>query len=270
MAAAGSRRAELGEQDKAIEWYETAHQAGHLDAHHDLALLYGRIGMREESRRLMLELARDNDDDAMSALGLLYLEDGEIEEARRWLERSAGMNNPKGLNNLGVLLRDQGEHKRAEETFVRAANFGEPNAAASMSSYAIKRGNTLAAVKWLRPHWASGESLAVENIEWIIERQKAWADTNPAMMSDLGVIYLNLGHVDQAEMCLRKASTDGDTVAMRNLAIVLRQTQRAFEALKWLRRAVDLGDSEARTQLRALEADLGDNGRELSEEFRPW
>ena len=271
MAAAASRRAQLGDYDKAIEWYETAHRAGHLDAHHDLALLYGRIGMREESKRLLLELAHDDDDDdAMSALGLLYFEDGELEEASRWLERSASMNNPKGLNNLGVLRRDQGEHERAEAAFRRAAEFGEVQAAVSMSSYAIEGGDTLSAIRWLRPHWESGDSLVVENVEWILGRQKRWAATDAAMMSDLGVLHLNLGQEEQAEVCLRDAAARGDTVGMRNLGIVLSQTGRTPEAVVWLKRAVEAGDEGASSQLRSLGSKAIADSRPFNREFPAW
>ncbi len=259
MVILASRFADRGDYDKAVEWYEAADEAGNLDARYDLALLLGRMGRRDEQKRMLLDLALDDDDDAMAVLATLCLEDGEYESGVRWLTKAAGMNNAIALNNMGVWLRDHGEPEAAKPLFQRAAELGEVNGAVNRSNYAINSGDTREAIFWLKPYWEKNDPLAVEEVEWILDRQKKWAVYDPSALNDLGVLYLDLGEVDEAQKCRREAAERGDTNAMRNMEIVSRQLGRPQEADEWLERVATAEDHEAAPHPRDFGTAAGDD-----------
>ena len=90
----------------------------------------------------------------------------------------------------------------------------------------------------------------VPHFEWILDRQKTWAICDPSALNDLGVLYLDLGKVDEAQKCLLKAAERGDTNAMRNMAIVSRQLGHPREADEWMDRVAAAEDHAAAPDLR--------------------
>jgi TPR repeat protein len=87
--------------------------------------------------------------------------------------------------------------------------------------------------------------------------RKAASAGNTDAMSNLGVLLREQGHTDEAEYWYRQAASAGNTDAMSNLGVLLRGQGQADEAEYWYRGAASAGNTYAMSNLGALLEEQG-------------
>src|SRR3954452_4278250 len=90
--------------------------------------------------------------------------------------------------------------------------------------------------------------------------QLSLKEAQPTEWIDLGNAAFRSTNLPVAEHAFRKAGDGGDSEAMDNLGVLLRQRGELGEAETWYRRAADAGHSEAMYGLGLLLAEQGQSG----------
>ncbi len=144
---------------------------------------------------------------------------------------------PEPLSAQGSALLGSGRPLEAVDVLRHGVATGEPSAPDLLVRAYLDSGNWHAAAEWLGPLVEQG---------------------HVRFAGPLGVAFVELGRHERAEVALRLAVESGDLAAANDLAILLRDGDRAAEAVQVLVRAADAGDHRAPANLVQVHLDDGD------------
>jgi TPR repeat protein len=248
-----------GNTEQAEQWYRKAAEAGHFGAMSNLAVL-----LRERREPAQAKHWHD-----MASAG------GQITQPRprkrepgeaEWLHKEAAEGNPSVMLDLGDMLAEQGNTEQAEQWYRKAANAGNIGAMYRLAELLDKAGRPDLAEQWHRKAADSGDNGSISNLGIFLARhdrpdeaeqcyRKAIASGGPiaaGAMYNLGNLFKEQGHDDQAEHWYRNSATLGHSAAMTALGSLLASRGNAEQAEHWYRKAMATGDTNAMQKLRDL------------------
>jgi non-specific serine/threonine protein kinase/serine/threonine-protein kinase len=262
-----------------------------LSSYSDLGVIYERQGRATESGKIKEAvlasrrrvLGDDHPDTlwSMNNVAWYLLTAGRHEEAeplfREAIERRnrvSGADHPDTLwvtNNLGQLLRAQGRLAEAEQVFLKVLDARRRVLGAEHLT-TLKTMTDLAMVYAEQRRFSEGETLYLEALA-TLRRTIGPVNLNTlVLMTNMGELYIWMERSDDAERVYRESHEIGRRLhaeqrirsgeAAYNLACLMMARGRRAEALDWLRKAVEVGfsDADAMAENADLEPLRGDPG----------
>jgi TPR repeat protein/energy-coupling factor transporter ATP-binding protein EcfA2 len=207
---------ELKNFEDAEKYYGLAIEKGHIDALHNLALLYDNQGKLEEAEKYYLLAIEKRHIKALHNLALLYYNQGKLEDAERYYLLAIEKGNINALNNLALMYENQGKLEDAERYYLLAIEKGNINALYNLALMYDNQGKLKDAEKY-----------------YLLAIEKGHIDA----LYNLALIYQNQGKSKEAEKYYLLAIEKGVTDALNNLAVMyLENNQNRSEALALIQR----------------------------------
>ena len=273
-----------GNKLNAFKWYQKAANLGDANAMNQLALMYydgfyyhgkGIVRNPQKSHRLWEKAINLGNTEAMLSLGQVLLSESDILKGLEWYKKAANLGNTEAMNELGwiysvgafnvpVNLEEGKKWYRENAKFYKKAI--DVN---NLDSEAMCR---------LAELYASGRGVLKDYEEALKWYKKAAELGNTEAMKHLGYLYADGDegvYRDRAEAThwYKRAAELGDTEAMCSLGnsydndlivhvvddsdepsndVILGNFDDLNEAIKWYKKAADLGSTEAMKKLGSL------------------
>lgn len=190
------------------------------------------LSLSPENWPVLKEVLSPDDDMAPEhqlAVGALAAQAGDLAGAEEWFAAAARGGDPTALLYRAEVHRDRYDMERAEPYFKAASDAGSAEAQYALGHWYAGRGDHQGAERYYRLAAEAGYT-------------DAWLN--------LGVSLRQLGRLDEAEQCCRRAIELGEVGdGWNNLGNVMRQRERMVEAEECWRKAAAAGSGPAMTSV---------------------
>ncbi|OHE70901.1 MAG: hypothetical protein A2007_04280 [Verrucomicrobia bacterium GWC2_42_7] len=257
-------------QDSAegIRLFELAARQGNPRAIATLGAVFYNEDKYAEAIPYLKRVAELGDSESLYLLGVCYIKGWGVMQDRaegiRLFELAARQGHPKAIGNLGVALYNEHKYTEAIPYLKRGVELGQSEALNSLGVCYIKglgvMQDSAEGIRLFELAARQGHSRAIANLGAVLSNEHKYAEAIPYLkrgaelgqsesLNSLGLCYINGWGVmqDSAEgiRLFKLAAEQGHPKAIANLGTILSNEHKYAEAIPYLKRGAELGDSEA-------------------------
>ncbi|MGX5188708.1 tetratricopeptide repeat protein [Streptomyces avermitilis] len=248
----------VGNYDQAVTWYTKSAENGNIRALANLGYVHVRKRDFQQAEKYFGEAAQKGDEKAAFGLAAILLRQKRLDEADTW----CSVAEEKGLIDASVLRADihvaRGNIDLAEPIYLGMQDRFPYKVATGLGLVNMERENYREAISQFETALRGGDHAALismarcyselENYEEAASVTRRYIDEHPEDSTghfNLAFYLHKAGNLEEAELYYRKAVDLGDVKAMTNLANLLSDSERTEEAEELYIAAIKEGDSKA-------------------------
>ncbi|MEU6545674.1 tetratricopeptide repeat protein [Streptomyces sp. NPDC046859] len=247
-----------GNYDQAVNWYTKSAENGNIRALANLGYVHVRKRDFQQAERYFGEAAQKGDEKAALGLATLLLKQQRLDEADTW----CSVAEEKGLVDASVLRADihvaRGNIDLAEPLYLRMRDKFPNKVALGLGLVNMEREKYREAISQFETALTGGDHGALISMarcyselneyEEAASVTRRYVNEHPEDSTgyfNLAFYLQMIGNLEEAELNYRKAVDLGDVKAMTNLANLLSDSERTEEAEELYSAAIRKGDSKA-------------------------
>ncbi|MFF9494105.1 tetratricopeptide repeat protein [Streptomyces flaveolus] len=254
-----------GEYDQAEAWYERSANSGNVRALVNLGYLYMRKNDSAQAEKFLQVAVQKGEEKAALGLTVILLHQNRIDEADTWCLFAE----EKGLKPAKILRADicmaKGNIDQAEKAYQESMATFPGRAAAGLGLVHLRRKEFSQAISHFQVAAHKNDHNALRSMAYCYselrnhdkaqELSRQYIKEHPdhaVAYFDLGLYLSRANNVTEAESAYRKAIELGDNRAITNLANLLSNAERYDEAEELYLSALEKQDGKARSGLAHL------------------
>jgi uncharacterized protein len=220
----------FGQPNKAIPYYTTAANAGHIKATHNLGVEYDRQLNYKQALKWYQKAADMGNTYSLLAVATVYLKQNKTQKAIETFEKVGELGDSLGYYNLGILYRKNNAIKDldiAKGYFEKCLNLGNPDCAGGIGTVYEDKKDYNKAIEWYKKGFALGSKDSILRLGffyWEVKKDYKQA-----------IYWFEQGH--------EKLHCVSCIVAIGN--IYEKSLKDYVQAIKWYKLAYQEGDSRA-------------------------